>query len=143
LLLGDDCDIRQNHRFSGIAHTWVQLPAFFAGVQRYKHFLNKQKNLQGVPSKTPPGTLSPKKRARCPVPDPTWYTFAQKTPAAWTDSRSSFNLYILIRIATRKRSLQQGSLKQIPSTRLPLNRSLQQGFLKQGFLKQIYSTMLP
>jgi len=61
LLLGDDCDIRQNHRFLGIAHTWVQLPAFFAGVQRYKHFLNKQKNLQGVPSKTPPGTLSPKK----------------------------------------------------------------------------------
>ena len=33
-------------------------------------------SVQGVPFQTPPGTLSAPKRARCPIPDPTWYAFA-------------------------------------------------------------------
>gem|GEM_PF-4398572 len=45
------------------------------------YWLNLSKNaqsVQGDPFQTPPGALSAPKRARCPVPDPTWCAFRPK-----------------------------------------------------------------
>ena len=60
--------------------TWCTFRPKACKVSRFQphlvHF--PAKSVQGVPFPTPPGTLLGPKRARCPIPDPTWYTFRPK-----------------------------------------------------------------